>query len=266
MPDISNDKLHMVHLQLDPRGLATLGRMLRLPLRSVTTNYLVHCALGELFQDLAPKPFSVEEGPSDVQNGSGRNVRVLGYAYEGKDALQDAARLSASPTVYDLCDWDASATKLMPNSFSTDVPLRFELQACPVVRKSSAGEGRSANGEKRTWNAGDELDAFLAEAWENPDENLSREAVYRAWLVRQFDVRGGATVDPQSISMERFAIKRMTRRPQGGNRPMKKMKRPDVTLTGTLTVTNSDAFLDLLRSGIGRHKSFGYGMLKVRRA
>jgi len=39
-----------------------------------------------------------------------------------------------------------------------------------------------------------------------------------------------------------------------------------VTLTGTLRVTDSDAFLALLRSGIGRHKSFGYGMLKVRRA
>jgi len=47
---------------------------------------------------------------------------------------------------------------------------------------------------------------------------------------------------------------------------MKTMKRPDVTLTGTLTVTDSDAFGTLLRSGIGRHKSFGYGMLKVRRA
>lgn len=27
-----------------------------------------------------------------------------------------------------------------------------------------------------------------------------------------------------------------------------------------------DPFLGLLRSGIGRHKSFGFGMLKVRRA
>jgi CRISPR system Cascade subunit CasE len=249
----------MVHLDLDARGLATLGRMLHLPLRTVTTQYLVHCALGELFQDHAPKPFSVEDA-------SGRSVRVLGYTAADQSTLQEAARLSASPTVYDLCDWDTCATKPMPSAFATDVLLRFELQACPVVRKSSAGEGRSANGEKRTWNAGDELDAFLSEAWENPDADLEREAVYKRWLARQFDVRGGAAVDPASMAMERFAIKRMTRRPQGNDRPMKTMKRPDVTLTGTLRVTDADAFSQILRSGIGRHKSFGYGMLKVRRA
>lgn len=259
MPDTPTDNLHMVHLDLDARGLATLGRMLRLPLRTVTTNYLVHCALGELFQDHAPKPFSVEDA-------SGRSVRVLGYTGADQPTLQEAARLSSSPTVYDLCDWDTCATKPMPSSFATNVSLRFELQACPIVRKSSAGEGRSADGEKRTWNAGDELDAFLSEAWENPDATLEREEVYKRWLARQFDVRGGAAVDPASIAMERFSIKRMTRRPQGADRSMRTMKRPDVTLTGTLTVTDSSAFRDLIRSGIGRHKSFGYGMLKVQRA
>lgn len=259
MSDTPTDDLYMVHLNLDARGLATLGRMLHLPLRTVTTQYLVHCALGELFQDHAPKPFSVEDAP-------GQSVRVLGYTAAGEAALHEAARLSASPTVYDLCDWDTCATKPMPTSFATDVPLHFELQACPVIRKSSAGEGQSANGQKRNWKSGDELDAFLAEAWENPEADLEREDVYKRWLARQFDVRGGAAVDPAAMAMERFSIKRMTRRPQGKNRTMKTMKRPDVTLTGTLTVTDSDAFGTLLRSGIGRHKSFGYGMLKVRRA
>lgn len=266
MPDTLTDDLHMVHLSLDARGLATLGRMLHLPLRTVTTNYLVHCALGELFQDRAPKPFSVEDTPGDLQSGDGRRVRVLGYTTHEGEALHEAAQLSASPTVYDLCDWQHLATKPMPSSFTTDTPLRFELQACPVIRKSSAGEGRSSNGQKRTWKSGDELDAFLAEAWENPEADLEREDVYKRWLARQFDVRGGAAVNPESIAMERFSIKRMTRRPQGNDRSMKTMKRPDVTLSGTLTVTDSDAFHQLLRSGIGRHKSFGYGMLKVRRA
>jgi len=68
--------------------------------------------------------------------------------------------------------------------------------------------------------------------------------------------------------MTRFSIERMTRRiPKNGNgeRKADTIKRPDVTLTGTLQVTDGDAFVDLLRSGLGRHKSFGYGMLKVRR-
>jgi CRISPR system Cascade subunit CasE len=124
------------------------------------------------------------------------------------------------------------------------------------------------NGETRTWAKGQELDAYLAEAWTRPEEeDLSREQVYRDWLRRQFEIRGGA--EPQSIGMDRFSIERMTRRvpkTDSGERKADTLKRPDVTLTGTLRVTDGDAFVDLLRSGLGRHKSFGYGMLKVRRA
>jgi CRISPR system Cascade subunit CasE len=65
--------------------------------------------------------------------------------------------------------------------------------------------------------------------------------------------------------MTRVSIERMTRR-NGPDRTPDTIKRPDVTLTGTLQVTDGDAFVDLLRSGLGRHKSFGYGMMKVRRA
>jgi CRISPR system Cascade subunit CasE len=72
-------------------------------------------------------------------------------------------------------------------------------------------------------------------------------------------------VDPDAIAMTRFSIERMTRR-TGPDRTASAIKRPDVTITGRLQVTDSRAFADLLRSGIGRHKSFGYGMLKVRRA
>jgi CRISPR system Cascade subunit CasE len=57
----------------------------------------------------------------------------------------------------------------------------------------------------------------------------------------------------------------MTRRDHNGGGTTQ-IKRPDVTLTGVLTVTESDAFMEVLRSGIGRHKTFGFGMLKIRRA
>ena len=94
-------------------------------------------------------------------------------------------------------------------------------------------------------------------------EHVSGETV-RKWLARQLDHRGGARLD--AVAMQRFSIERMTRRGHGPERTTKHFQAPDVTLTGTLTVTDSDAFLDLLRRGIGRHKSFGYGMLTVRRA
>jgi CRISPR system Cascade subunit CasE len=259
MNDTETTPLHMVQISLDAKGLTTLGKMLHLPLSQTDTGYLTHCALGELFQDDAPQPYSVENEP---QNG--RQVRVLGYTAADADTLQANAQLDASPTVYEICDWDRLAAKPMPETFPEGMQLQFELRACPVVRKASAGEG--PNGQE--WSEGQELDAFLSEAWENPEEDLNREQVYREWLQRQFEIRGGAAVDPDDIAMTRFSIERMTRRVPNGNgeRKADTIKRPDVTLTGTLQVTDGDAFVDLLRSGLGRHKSFGYGMLKVRRA
>ena len=275
MIDTDTSAFHMVQLYLDPRRLVQLGKMQGLPLARTDTNYLVHCALGELFGDAAPKPFYVDDDPRTVQETANhhkdRYVRVLGYAdipayadVPKNNSLRDEAKLSPNPTIGNLCDWDRFESQEMPSSLREGRRLQFELRACPIIRKASAGEGRNQAGKKRTWEEGDELDAFLAKAWTQPDnEGLSRESVYRDWLRRQFDLRGGAYV--VSIRMERFSIERMTRRDHnaGGT---KQIKRPDVTLTGTLTVTEPEAFTTVLRSGIGRHKTFGFGMLKVRRA
>ena len=273
MPEqTTTEALHMVQLQLSAHRLAGLGRRLGLfeQRRRVSTNYLVHCALGELFQDQVPKPFNVQDAPRQFDaNHDGRTVRVLGYTSAADDALHELAKAFAPPAVYDSCDWDALATKPMPQTFPEGMRLRFELRACPVVRKASAGEGENRAGKKRTWHKGQELDAFLAKAWQHPGEDWDRETVYRGWLKRQFDERGGAEVALDDIGMERFSIERMTRRDHGTNgdrRAVRTVKKPDVTLTGTIKVTDGPAFTHLLRSGIGRHKSFGYGMLKVRRA
>jgi len=253
--------LHMIQFELDAKGLTTLGRMLGLPLRQTDTNYLVHCALGELFQDQAPKPYSVEN-----DGASGRQVRVLGYTDVDDETLHSLAQGFASPTVYQIGQWERLASKPMPDTFPEGMRLGFELRACPVIRKSSAGSGTNKKGDERTWNAGQELDAFLARQWTS-DESLDREAVYVEWLQRQFSTRGGAELIDAGV--DRFSIERMVRRTQtnsNGDRTAHTVKRPDVTLSGTLRVTDGAAFTDLLRSGIGRHKSFGFGMLKVRRA
>jgi CRISPR system Cascade subunit CasE len=276
MPTVDASTFHMVQLFLDPRRLAELGKMQGLDLSRTSTNYLIHCALGELFGDDAPKPFYVDDDPRTVEGTAAahgdRHVRVLGYADLDDDALREEAKLCPNPTVSAICDWDRFVASEMPTRLAEGRRLQFELRACPVVRKASAGEGENRHGERRTWEAGDELDAFLARAWANPEADLRREDVYRDWLCRQFDERGGAAVEDGSIRMTRFSIERMTRRTHdtgdatdGGDRTVNTLKRPDVTLTGTLEVTDADAFPALLRRGIGRHKSFGYGMLKVRR-
>jgi len=261
--------LHMVQLFLDPRRLVQLGKMMKLPLRSTDTNYLVHCALGELFGDDAPKPFFVDDDPRSVEDTGAKDrfVRVLGYADTPKDALREEARLCHNVTVSEMCDWERFGGKKMPERLSEGRHLGFDLRCCPIVRKGSAGQGKNAQGEVRRWREGQEIDAFLSAAWEaGPDAEIDRESAYVDWLNHQFDVRGGAEVE--SAGVERFSIERMTRRTQSngdGDRTAKTIKRPDVTLRGVLRVTNAEEFNHLLRSGIGRHKSFGFGMLKIRR-
>jgi len=254
MPDSNDDQhsLQMIQLRLEMKGLTEIGKMLGLSLDQVDDNYLVHCALGKLFQEQAPKPFSLEKQ-------DGRYLRVLGYGTSDADALQNAAQAFAEPAIYDnACDWDQIASKPMPIGFPETQKLGFELQACPVVRKSSDGPHPQRN-------EGAEVDAFLSKAWKVDDDvDLSREQVYLDWLERQLDIRGGAALE--DASMNRFTLKRMFRRTHGSNREHKTIKRPDVTIEGTLTVTDTGDFNELLRKGIGRHKSFGYGMLKVRPA
>ncbi len=264
MADSNTNSFHMVQLWLDPQRMVQLGRMLGLDLAQTDTNYLVHAALGELFGDAAPTPYFVDDDPRTIDDTARekQHVRVLGYAGLDAEALREEAKLCPNPTVTAICDWDRFVSKEMPTSFREGRRLGFEIRACPVVRKASAGQ--TSDGTE--WREGQELDAFLSRVWEidDPDVEVNREDVYREWLKRQFEIRGGAT--PNSIGMTRFSIERMTRRTQGDDRDQVIIKRPDVTLRGTLEVTDSNSFTSLVRSGIGRHRTFGYGMLKIRRA
>lgn len=265
--DTDTATLHMVQLHLKPKRLVGLAKMLGLPLAQVDNNYMVHCALGELFQEQAPTPYCVEDDHrtmASYSNGQGSDVRVLGYADVDRETLEQLARGFASPPVYEIVDWERSASKPMPGYFPEGIRLGFELRACPVVRKASAGSGQTPEGKERSWRKGQELDAFLAEVWTRPEEELDRESVYLEWLERQLEIRGGAEL--KSFGMERFAIERMVRRTHGAKRKVRTLKRPDATFRGELVVTDGAAFSKLLESGIGRHKSFGFGMLKVRRA
>lgn len=249
-----DDDFHMLQTWIDGRKLVEVGRMLGLPLRRADNNYLCHCLLGKLFGDRSPKPFWLDEDPRRERSDE---MQLLAYADDDAETLRRLADTYAEPSLHEALDWERTASKTMPTAFPEQMQLGFELRACPVVRKSSDGP---------KWSAGQEVDAFLSKVWEVDDEtvNIERENVYRDWLVRQFEIRGGAAPDTGSIDLKRFSIEQMLRRQQGGDRKANIIKRPDITLTGDLRVTDGAEFRELLRSGLGRHKSFGFGMLKVR--
>jgi CRISPR system Cascade subunit CasE len=256
MSETQTKTVHMIQMWLDSRRLMQLGKMLHLPLKQVGNNYLVHCALSELFQDQAPKPFAVEDNHRQITDYNGQAIRVLCYSELDWETLQNLAQGFASPTVYEIVNWDRMASKPMPETFPDGLELMFGLRACPVVRKASDGP---------KWKEGQEIDVFLSKVWEIDDEsvNVDRKDTYKEWLINYFQKQNSA--DLTSLNVKRFSIERMSRRNHKSNRKVKVIQRPDVTFTGTLKVKNGEEFKELLYRGIGRHKSFGFGMLKIRR-
>lgn len=241
---------YMVRMELLTDQLFALGRRLHLPLRNVDMGYLVHCQLTALFGTEAPQPFVVEKD-------TGRCLSVLGYANLGATDLRAKVQAAADADRLSACNWATLAAKRMPARFAAGSAFSFETRVCPVVRMSSAGPKHRK---------GAEVDSFLARCWAAGDRNVpvSREQVYREWLEGRLKTGGGARIIGASV--RRFQRERVVRQTQGGNREATVCERPDVTLCGTLEVTDSEVFRDLLRKGIGRHRSFGFGMLLVRRS
>jgi CRISPR system Cascade subunit CasE len=236
--------LQMVRLALEGRGVAEVAR--RRALRASTTDdgYLVHCLLVELFGDLAPRPFA-------LAGTRGRALVVLGYTSTTANELRRHADTFAAPNVHRTCQWEQLAVKAMPRVWPEGTRLGFAVRVCPVVRMS---------GEGPTHRKGAEVDAFLATTWKaDPSRPQDRETVYREWLRAAIERRGGARLVAARLSG--FRIARLLRRTQGSERRAELRERPDAHFTGEIEVTDSAAFAALLRAGIGRHRSFGFGML-----
>jgi CRISPR system Cascade subunit CasE len=231
-------------LQLTFSGLD--GFMKQRGLQGRSKGYVMHSVLAELFGDQAP-PVWESQGHS-----------VLAYSERGLDRLRAVAELKAPPRLYRRCVWADCAGKPMP-SVPAGADVGFEVQCVPTVRKASDGVGENADGERRTWHEGQELDAFLSTAWKRGQgAEVERSAVYWNWTEERLE-QNGARLD--ALTLADFCVQKMTRRDHG--RGFREIKRPVATLTGRLTVADTDAFEGLLLSGMGRHTAFGYGMLKL---
>lgn len=247
----------MHHLWLDSRKLVELGKMLRLPLNLTDDDYLVHCALGELFGEWMPGSYALEATADS--RARERFLPVLAYSTASASALRQHAELAASPTVFACLDWDRFDSKPMPTTFESGTRLGFQVKVCPTVRLASARDGHKK---------GAEIDAFVHRSREldDPTTPIERDQVYSDWLRNYFEKRPehptGATLE--SVQLERFSLPKMMRRTQGDQRKARTFTLPAATLQGVLCVTDTALFEQTLRRGIGRHRSFGFGMLKLR--
>ena len=148
----------------------------------------------------------------------------------------------------------------MPRAWRAGQRLGFDFRVRPVrrlLRDLETSRGRMARGA--------DVDAFLAEALRRhpgepggmAGEGRTREAVYLDWLAER---PGGA------VELDRAGRRLAQFRRTGVLRGRSGLEGPEATIHGTLRVSDPDGFAELLRRGIGRHRTYGYGMLLLRPA
>ena len=210
-------------------------------------DHAMHCLLTESFGELAPRPFRLL-----MPRGQCRGV-LYGYARVEADELRDTAGTYADPSQLRILTTDRIAGKPMPTAWQAGKRLGFETRVRPIVRRSRNADSRP----------GRECDAFALEAGRYPKGETpnSREVVYTDWLSNQLDRRGGAQLDGDKTKLVSFRRTRVARKLRARH-----SEGPDAVMRGVLTITNPDAFSNLLAHGIGRHRAYGYGMLLLRPA
>jgi CRISPR system Cascade subunit CasE len=232
--------LHLVQCHPDPRKLATWATRHGLLSPDGDYGYALHALLTAAFGKQAPKPFCY----------LGTRQGLLGYSELDAAALKISAGL-ATPDVAGALELDGLDARPFPTAWRNGQLLGFEIRVRPVVRT----------------NDGRERDAYLhaLEKASLTSATPQRESTYGEWLNRHLQTCRAATI--LNASMDGFRLARVVRRSRDdktGERKLRGINGPVALFSGQLQVNDGDAFARLVTSGIGRHRSFGFGMLLLR--
>lgn len=236
--------MNLVRMEIDVPALFRFAKGHKLlQSRNDDDGYLLHAWLAAAFGPLAPKPFWFDE----------RHATLWGYTQAGADQMLDHLQSFADPRTYAAMKPDTLHSKPLPQCWRPGLRVLLQTRLCPVTR-----------------HGGEEKDAFLwaldawdaAQALHREAEKPTRESVYCQWFVRQ--------VDPQAAQLEavrlvglraRVAMVRPDRSADSSR--LRVIERPEASVEAVATVQNGDAFAQMLERGIGRHRAFGFGMVRV---
>ena len=227
--------------------------------------YAMHCLLSGIYGERAPKPFRII-APRDARKGV-----LYGYAEADADELRELADCFCDPLEASVIRAESVQSKAMPDEWRAGRRLGFETFIRPVVRSRGVGATIGARPDtvdqaaarRPQYERGAktvEIDAFQYEAslLGKGEMKRTRECVYKDWLRKQISVHGGAELE--EASLQSFRRTRAVRRARG-----QASEGPAALMRGTLVVGDDAAkFAKLLRRGVGRHRSYGFGMLLVR--
>lgn len=241
--------LHLIALPLDLRRLHLwAGDRKLMQSRSFDEGLALHHLLGEVFGPAVLQPFRLLIAPR-AQAGT-----LYAYAQRDADSLRNSAVVTAGPPETDAIDLSRLRSVPRPaGSWRETQRLGFDLRFRPVVRLASGLEGQTESGASVQLGKGAETDAFLAASLRG--QVTTREETYLDWLSRRLD--RAARLEPDATRLVRFERRRISRNGRS-------VEGPDAVVHGTLTVTDPGAFAALLARGVGRHRSYGYGMLLLR--
>ena len=249
---------HLVHASFSMRAFNRWAGERGLIRRgSFDEGYALHVLLSAMFGKAVLQPFRL------FASERRSRASLYAYAHVDGDALRDTAEAAAPPDCIDVIDYQKMRSKRMPSVFEPGRRLGFDLRLRPVRRLN---QDLTDPQPGRVLTKGAEVDAFRLEAirrfpsgWTDADaaatkNGVTRQSVYAEWLTERFgDAAGVEQCDLVAFRRSR-AIRGRGRGPEG----------PDVTLQGTLTVSNPTVFSHILRNGLGRHRAYGYGMLLLR--
>lgn len=243
---MSSEPLYLLHIQPDPQRLAAWAARHRLLDREGDLGYALHALLHAAFGEQTPQPFRY----LDAEQG------LLAYSRLDATGLAQLAAL-ADPDVAAALGLGQTRqhggmnVRPFPTQWAMGHTLGFEVRVRPIIREGKTGRER---------------DAFLAAAEKTPGSALDRGEVYVQWLRDLLARQAGAEL--MDARMTRYQQLGVTRRSQKGSaddvRHSRLVSGPDAVLAGQLRVTNSQAFAQLLASGLGRHRAFGFGLLMLR--
>jgi len=246
---------------LDRRALLRIGQNHGHP--RFDEGYLLHAGLSAAFatsDERAVVPLR-SFGVDPLQDGG--DLRVLGYAPFGERELRERLGPSAGALVRMV------EARPVP-TIEAGTRATFLVRACPTVRTKQPGDrelARDRKGRPRSR----EMDAYVHATLGLPADALARgltlptrEAVYGKWLGDQLG--DAATLVPVAAKNELVTIRELRRERIYRERGARASERPNVVLEGTLVVSDAERFRALLHRGVGRHRSFGFGMVLLRRA
>ena len=130
----------------------------------------------------------------------------------------------------------------------------FELRANPVISKYDDSSNRSKkhdvlmNAKKAAKEKGNTLSQI----------NLAKEAAAKLWLLKKSKINGFA-LEERTVETGRYHLHRFFKKGSSA------VSFSSIDFQGMLHVTNTDLFRKVLFEGLGRSKSFGCGMMMIRR-